>query len=180
MAPKLGRRAAAKAKAAALRAKNLKRDARRAALAQLNDLAEEVGAGLAQVDVRLAAATDVEWSIRILEARCQQRAELVARLRTVVEAWVANDGRLQAELAPPPDLDSASPLFKHRVLQPEFRLMSRAFMLTYNARTLRPHHWHSFRTFVSTLKGRIGARAWAGGVFACSAGEKEDRKPPPT
>ena len=179
MAPKLGRRAAAKAKAAALRAKNDKRDVRRAALAQLNKLAEEVGAP-AQVDVRLAAAADVEWSIRILEARCQQRAELVARLRTVVEAWVANDGRLQAELAPPPDLDSASPLFKHRVLQPEFRLMSRAFMLTYNARTLRPHHWHSFRTFVSTLKGRIGARAWAGGVFACSAGEKEDRQPPPT
>ena len=160
MAPK-GRPLSAKAKAqAALRQKNAKRDARRAALVLLNGLAEELGAAAAQVDVRTASGAEVEFAIHVLEARCQQPA-LVARLRDAAEAWVNNGGKMQAELAPPPDLDSASVLFKHRVLQPEFRLRSRAFMLTYNHRALRPHHWQSFRAFVSDLKGRIGARAWA-------------------
>ena len=85
MAPKAlrGRGSAAKARAvaAARRAKNQKRDARRTALTQLITIAEEVGAVAAQVDARTAAAADVEWSIRVLEARCQQRPELAARLR---------------------------------------------------------------------------------------------------
>ena len=34
-------------------------------------------------------------------------------------------------------------------------------MLTYNDRGLRPQSWQLFRAFVSSLKGRIGARAWA-------------------
>ena len=118
MAPK-GRPVSAKAKArAALRQKNAKRDARRAALVLLSGLAEEVRATAAQVDVRTASGPDVEFAIHVLEARCQQPA-LVARLRDAVEAWANNGGRLQAELAPPPDLDSASVLPKHRVLQPE-------------------------------------------------------------
>ena len=162
MAPKAGRGAGVKAKAiAARRVKNGRRDGRRATLALLNALADEVGAVAVQVDVKSAAAADVERTIRVLDARCQQQPALAARLRVAVEAWVANGGRLQVDLAPPPDLDSASVLFKHRVLQPDFQLRSRAFMVTYNARSLRPHHWQSFRTFVSSLKGRIGARAWA-------------------
>ena len=80
---------AAKAKAqvaqAARRRKNAKRDARRAALVQLNGLAEEVGAAAAQVDPRSAAAADVERAICVLEQRCQQPA-LAARLRTAVQA----------------------------------------------------------------------------------------------
>ena len=94
MAPKArqgGRGVAARAKAqaavAARRRKNAKRDARRAALLQLNGLAEEVGAAAAQVDPRSAAAADVERAIHVLEQRCQQPA-LAARLRTAVQAWV--------------------------------------------------------------------------------------------
>ena len=63
MAPK-GRPLSAKAKAqAALRQKNAKRDARRAALVLLNGLAEELGAAAAQVDVRTASGPDVEFAI---------------------------------------------------------------------------------------------------------------------
>ena len=113
------------------------RPARRAALLQLNALAEEVGAAAAQVDPRTAPAADVERAIHVLEPRCQQPV-LADRLRTAVQAWVDNGGQLQAELAPPPDLSSPAALPKHRVLQPEFRLRSRAFMLTYNHRGLRP------------------------------------------
>ena len=61
MAPKRVGRVAAKAKARAARqAKNAKRDARRAALVQLNDLAVEVGAAPVQVVPRSAAADDVQ------------------------------------------------------------------------------------------------------------------------
>ena len=74
MAPKAGRGAGAKAKAAAARrVKNGRRDGRRAALALLNALADEVGAVAVQVDVKSAAAADVERTIRVLDARCQQQ-----------------------------------------------------------------------------------------------------------
>ena len=155
-----GRGAAARAKAQAAltvrRRKDAKRDARRAALLQLNGLAEEVGAAAAQVDPRSAAAADVEKAIHVLEQRCQQPA-LAARLRTAVQAWVDNGGQLQAELAPPPDLSSPAALPKHRVLQPEFRLQSRASMLTYNHRGLRPESWQPFRAFVSKRSARTPA-----------------------
>ena len=134
MPPKLQRRgrggaAAAKARAVAeaVRRKNAKRDARRAALLVLNEIADEVGAGAAQLDPRSASAACVEQAIHVLEPRCQQPA-LAARLRAAVRSWVDNGGRLQATLAEPPDLSTASALPKHRVLQPEFRLQSRAFM----------------------------------------------------
>ena len=82
MAPKAGRGAGAKAKAAAARrVKNGRRDARRAALALLNDLADEVGAVAVQVDVKNAGAADVERTIRVLDARGQQQPALAARLR---------------------------------------------------------------------------------------------------
>ena len=162
MAPKRVGRVAVKAKARAARqAKNAKRDARRAAMVQLNDLAVEVGAAPVQVFPRSAAAEDVQRAIRVLDPRCQQEPALAARLHAVVKAWADNGGRLEAELAPPPDLDRPSVLFKHRVLLPTFRLKSRAFMLTYNSRLLQRGSWESFGGFVSNLKGRIGARAWA-------------------
>ena len=155
-----GGAAAAKARAvaAAQRVKNSRRDARRAALVVLNAIAEEVGAAAAQLETRSASAASVEQAIHVLEPRCQQPA-LAARLRAAVSSWVDNGGQLQAALADPPDLSTASALPKHRVLQPEFRLRSRAFMLTYNSRGLRPDSWQPFRTFVSNLKGHIGARA---------------------
>ena len=149
---------AAAAKAAAADARKVqRRGARRAALAGLNTLAEEVGAARAQVDVKTASAEQVEHTIRILEPRCPG-PPLSTRLRTLVEQWVANGGTLQVELAPPPDLDSPAVLPRHKVLAPEFRLQSKAFMLTYNSRALRPGMWDEYRGFVASLKGRLGAR----------------------
>ena len=163
MAPK-GARAKAKAAAAEAAARNVRkvgrRGLRRTALAALNTLAEEVGAARAQVDPKTASAEDVEFAIRVLDARCAE-APLSTRLRAAVEQWTANGGRLKAELTPPPDLDTPAVLGRHRVLAPEFSLQSRAFMLTYNSRTIRPEMWADYRGFVASLKGRLGARAWA-------------------
>ena len=143
MAPK-GARAKAKAAAAEAAARNVRkvgrRGLRRTALAALNTLAEEVGAARAQVDPKTASAEDVEFAIRVLDARCAE-APLSTRLRAAVEQWTANGGRLQAQLTPPPDLDTPAVLGRHKVLAPEFSLQSRAFMLTYNSRTIRPEMW---------------------------------------
>ena len=105
MAPKA--RAKAKAQALRLQVKNEKRGARRAALTDLNALAVEVGAAKATVDPRAATAAQVHRAIRVLEVRCRQ-PPLSERLRAVVEKWAANGGPMQADLAPPPDLDTAA------------------------------------------------------------------------
>ena len=124
MAPKAvgrGRRRVSQAQAKAARRRlNEKRDGRRAALSDLNALAEEVGAAVAQVDARAAPPEQVERTVHFLEGRCQQPA-LAARLRAAVQKWVDNGGQLQGRLTPAPDLSSLPALFKHRVLQPEFR-----------------------------------------------------------
>ena len=143
MAPKagrgVGRAAAAKAKAAAaavLRRKVEHRRERRAALQDLNTLADELGAAAVQVHVKTVAAAEVERTIYVVQARCRT-AELLARLRAIVDKWVANGGKLQAELAPAVDLETPSALAKHKVLLPEFELKSKAFTLTYNSRSVQ-------------------------------------------
>ena len=77
MAPKAGRGAprgaAAKARAAAAAGARRKVDhrrERRAALVDLNTLAEELGAAAAQVHARTAAAAEVERTIYVVQARC--------------------------------------------------------------------------------------------------------------
>ena len=116
-----------------------------------------LGAAAVQVHVKIAAAAEVERTIYVVQARCRT-AELLARLRAVVDRWVANGGKLQAELAPAVDLETPSALAKHKVLLPEFEIKSKAFMLTYNSRSVQKEMWPAFRDFVSGLKGRIGAR----------------------
>ena len=103
-----GRGAAAKARAAAAAASQRKIDhrrQRRAALVDLNALADELGAGAAVVDPRTSTPEEVERTIYIVQARCRE-LPLVERLRGIVERWKANGGRLQAELAPTVDLDN--------------------------------------------------------------------------
>ena len=140
MAPKTARAkgiAAARARAdTARRRKNAKRGVRRATLSELNALAEETGAAAARVDGRTAQAAEVERAIHVLQLRCQQ-PQLANRLRSAVERWIDNGGQLQATLTAAPDLSSPSAVLRHRVLLPEFRLQSRAFMLTYNHKGFR-------------------------------------------
>ena len=76
MAPKRNpplRRAAAKAKAAALALRvstsNARRDRRRDACRSLNQLANELGVGQAAVDAKGASGAEVDRFIRILERR---------------------------------------------------------------------------------------------------------------
>ena len=152
-------RAQAKARAAAkLEAKNRKRSGRRAAIAALNALAEEVGAARAAVDPRAGVADDVKVLVTRLQPRCQDAA-LFQRLREATEAYVASGGCLALEDAP--DLETPSHVGRHKVLKVDFRLHSSAFMLTYNSVHFRPADWTAFRTFVVRLKTSLGARAWA-------------------
>ena len=77
------------------------------------------------VDSRTCTPEEVKGTIYIAQARCREPL-LVERLRVIVDRWVGNGGRLQAQLAPVVDLDSPSALPKHKVLLPEFELRSKA------------------------------------------------------
>ena len=82
-------KAMAKARARASRA-NARRQHRREALAQLNELAGECGLLSAQVVVKLAVPAEVERLVRLLEARCG--GDKQQRLRPAAKAWEDNGG----------------------------------------------------------------------------------------
>ena len=139
---------------------NARKAARKAALRQLNDLAEELG--LNPVSLKRARAAEVEQLARSLQMR-QLSADHAARLRASLAAWVANGGRLSAEVldVDDPDAQPQRPLDGHRVLARGYRLESKAFMLTYNSELITADVWPSFETFTSDSARRLGARAWA-------------------
>ena len=156
-----GRSAAAKAKAAAQAkqaAKNAKRSCRRTAVAALNSLAADVGAARVALAPKQATADAVKRLVMRLQPRCHD-GDLFGRLRAATQLYV--DGGGQLELEPAPDLDTASHVQRHRVLKPEFRLHSSAFMLTYNSPNLQVGDWPAFRSFIVGLKGKMAVRAWA-------------------
>ena len=128
------RRAAAKAKAAALAARvavsNGRRDRRRDACRVLNQLANELGVAQAAVDAKGAGGAEVDRFIRLLERRVRSDGQL-DRLRAAAKAFADNGGELSSEVVA--EDSSSSPLVpKHRVLASFFKLKSEAFMLTYN------------------------------------------------
>ena len=138
------KRVSAKAKARAkLRAKNAKRDARRSAIKELNVLASERAASPARLDAKTASGQQVARLIRRLESRCQD-PRLQQRLRAAAEKFQANGGKLEAEVLPEAELETAPAVAKHRVLKPGFKLKTKAFMLTFNSRNITPAHWPRF------------------------------------
>ena len=152
-----GRGRAARAKAAARVAKSAARaKGRRAAAATLAALAADVGAP--PVKRRRLVLADVEALIRRLDRMCHT-PELSARLRAATEAWVSHGGPLAAEIVPEPE--GSAPLPRHKILKPEFRLRSDAFMLTYNGRNLTRGMWQAFRTFIANFATTARAAAWA-------------------
>ena len=156
-----GRSAAAKAKAVAqakLAAKNAKRSSRRTAVAALNTLAADVGAARAALAPKDATSDAVKLLAMRLQPRCHD-GDLFERLRAATQLYV--DGGGQLELEPAPDLGTAPHVQRHRVLKPEFRLHSSAFMLTYNSPSLKVGDWPALRSFIVALKGKMAARAWA-------------------
>ena len=153
------RRASAKAKARALRLKNLRKDRRTQACRSLNELAAELSASSAQVPVRDVVGSDVERLVRRLQTRARSTAHL-ARLRDAAKLYLDNGGRFSVALEEP-DEEAPPAVPRHRVLQSAFELNSKAFMLTYNGLLIVPALWTAFRDFVVGLKDRFGARGWA-------------------
>ena len=150
-------------------ARNDRQKKRREAVHLLNGLADEVGCE--KVSVKSASAT-VEVLVGKLDPRCQD-AGRPARLRSAVEAYLANGGTFSVPLLASPDGgdlaaepcdddgDAPAPVLRHRLLAPGFRLKSKAFMLTYNSRAFAEATWSKFLLWVRNKRQSLGARRWA-------------------
>ena len=154
--------ATAKAKAKARTARvlhNQRRDRRRAAVRALNAFAEEAGAR--PVPAKTATAEDVEQLVRVLQRRMSTE-EQAARLRATAEAWVRHGGHFSVPLENAPDPEApVPPLGQRRLLLRGFRLVSKAFMLTFNSPTFVLEDWEAFREHVMKQHADCGAAAWA-------------------
>ena len=129
--PTVVRRAKAKAKARVERAAQVKRsnerrDARFAAVKKLNTLAEEISLPGNRVPAREARDEDVERLVRLLEVRLAAPAALES-LRAAAQMWTENGGRFSTPVLEQ-DFSTPSPLGRHRVLLPTFKLKSKAFL----------------------------------------------------
>ena len=71
-------------------------------------------------------------------------------------AYAGDDAYAPEEVPPVPE---TLPL--HKLLDPSFRIQSKAFMLTYNSDTFAPPTWAAFRARVRHLAKHFKARAWA-------------------
>ena len=175
-AAKAGARAKAKAKAKALAIRqglNVRLEARRTALRDLNALLDDLPVPCAKVDVKRVDVACFERLLRILNHRCVEDAAR-ARLRAAVRKYVDNGGNLPDGLrlrdgevedtqgsAAAPVTPETPLLAKHTVLQGDFRLQSRAFMLTFNSRLFTPGTWPPFLDWVKAIAQRYRARAWS-------------------
>ena len=138
----------------------------------LNGLAEELQLGVGPLRVKETKPSVVTRLVRLLESRCQD-GNLPARLRAAVEQWQNNGGKLTRDVLPPATDaggasqadsdrdDTVSLLPRHRVLDPGFRLQSKAFMLTYNSVNFTPELWTAFRNHMVKLHRALKSRAWA-------------------
>ena len=136
--------------------------ARRAAIALLNGLAESVG--VRKVPKKSAAST-VEALVRRLEPRCQADG-LPERLREAVERFLQNGGTLTAAVLPPEEHGGADegappPVSRHRLLEPGFRIKSKAFMMTFNNKEFSDETWPAFLAWTKRRRQELGARRWA-------------------
>ena len=137
---------------------------REGAIQKLNGIAAQVG--LDKLPVKTASKA-VQRLIKKVQARTTD-APTTARLFDTAKEWVDNGGHLDGTLAPPPPQGSKAPpgddatlVPKHRVLLPNFRLQSRAFMVTYNSKKFTKETWCPLRAFTQTTAQRLGATAWA-------------------
>ena len=105
-------------------------------------------------------------ALRVLEKRCTARGAL----RSAVQAWVSNGGKLPAGIrltdandvqVVSDDAETAPLVGGHKVLITTFELKSQAFMLTYNSRHFTPDKWLAFRDHMKELHTRRGSKAWS-------------------
>jgi len=146
---------------------NTRGKARRDALESLNAIASELGVSTVPLK---ASSKKVEKLLKKLDKRAGDD-EIAQRIRAAAHIWTANGGQLQVALLPVGrevrDADAegfqpaAAPIPAHKVLLPEYRLESKAFMLTCNSRSFTADTWARFARFIQTTARRIGAAAWA-------------------
>ena len=159
-------KAKAKAKAAQARRdenKSRRQKLRRAAVRDLNKLAEDLQLPLSQLPAKVVKPAAVERFVQKLEPWWQQ-GDLLVRLRAAVTQWHDNGGALTRDILPPdvgtvPTVETC--LVRHKVLEGGYILKSRAFMLTFNNRSWTRSTWAPFLQWVKRLQAPLGFRAWA-------------------
>ena len=178
-------KATAKGKAAARRWRlqqlsvgNAHLDERRAAVRRLNDLAADVAPGLKKLKPKNLDSRLFAQNLRHLNRQCVS-GEMRTRFKSIVLQWVAGRGKLpdgmtmaaadnnngavcgednDAEEEPAED----NPVVpRHKVLNTNFTLKSKAFMLTHNSREFTKATWQAYRCKARDLSRRYGAKAWA-------------------
>ena len=110
----------------------------------------------------IARDEDVERLVRLLEARLGTPPAL-DRLRAAAQLWTANGGTFSTPVLEE-DFSKPSPLGRHRVLLPSFKLKSEAFMLTYNGTSITATSFQTCKILrwtrrVTLVRGR-GLRVW--------------------
>lgn len=174
MAPKATKKRPAAATVSARRKRlsslagsNKKRKVRRQVATALNKIADQLGVSHLKLDRKSPTSEQLEKLLRVVNAR-SPTAAVVADVRTATQTWLANGGTLSTELEDeseaeqtPAEDDVPSPVSGHKLLKPNFRLRSKAFMMTYNSRSFTEEDWPDFRKFVLKQKKAYGARAWA-------------------
>ena len=140
-------------------AHNTRRGSRECAMKTLNTLASELSVPAAPLLLRSATSGQVEKRVRLLEARLGSPEQL-KQLRSAAKLYVDSGGSFSAPVLPE-DHNTPSPVGRHRVLQPNYKLKSKAFMATYNSAQIGPSCWQRFQDFTVALKQKHGARAWA-------------------
>ena len=151
-------RGKAAARRASLTVSNERLSTRREAVRTLNAMVRELELpDTALLPRRTFDNEAVEKLVKTLERRCTSDAQ-TDRVRAVAQKWQRNGGRFSAEVV---EVCDTPILPKHRILKPYFRLQSKAFMLTFNGRSITPETWPSFDVWVQERAQRYGARAWA-------------------
>ena len=162
----------AKSKARALAKRTSQHDARmmvrRAAVRELNVLAQHVGA--APLSPKQASKQQVQRLLKLLQRRLVDQGQLVL-LHAAAARWVSHGGDVGGVLVPPQPADAAAagveeedysaavrPVIpQHKILVTPFRLRSKAFMLTFHSASFTPETWGRFRAFARTKAQQHGA-----------------------
>ena len=134
---------------------------RRSALKTIAQISRNVDGPL--LSSRSGSAKQVDAAIRFIETHCGTPE--VSHARNALRQWEGNGGQLETPLADDTmgsDAELAPCVIgRHKILERNFRLESKAFMCTYNSRTFDRSTWTAFQTWVRCVSKRYRARAWA-------------------
>ena len=167
----LAARAAAARKKSANNSSNLRRLNRRAAVVALNKLGEDCALNVPALKQKDVDLSRLDQFLRVLNRRCAVEPQRTT-FAEAVEKWVANGGKLpdgmrfanaalvEDETAAPAR-DELPVVPRHKVLAADFRLHSKAFMVTHNSECFSRNSWKAYRKWAVGFAKKFGARAWA-------------------